>query len=170
MTDIKVFLYGLDNAGKTALSETLKRDITFTNTKPTLSIIMSKMLIKNIAFFIWDAPGQISLRDTWERGAKGSKLLMFVLDTADNQRFEEAKREFYSILNDTELNRISLIFCFHKMDLVSAQEHLIEAQNKFDLNSMKERKVILVETSIKLMDSIEKLKEKMVATFLDRFL
>jgi small GTP-binding protein len=170
MTDIKVFLYGLDNAGKTALSETLKRDITFTNTKPTLSIIMSKMLIKNIAFFIWDAPGQTSLRATWERGAKGSKLLMFVLDTSDNQRFEEAKREFYSILNDTELKGIPLIFCFHKMDLVSAQEHLIEAQNKFDLNSMKERKVILVETSIKLMDSIEKLKGKMVATFLDRFL
>ncbi|HEY0090212.1 MAG TPA: ADP-ribosylation factor-like protein [Candidatus Lokiarchaeia archaeon] len=167
MTGIKVFLYGLDYAGKTALSETIKRDLTFTNTKPTLSIIMSKMLIKNTTFFIWDAPGQTSLRDTWERGVKGSKLLIFVLDTSDNQRFEEAKREFYSILNDTTLKGIPLIFCFHKMDLGTAQENLIEAQNKFELNSIKERKVILLETSIMLMDSIEALKEKMVATILD---
>ena len=167
MTGIKVFLYGLDYAGKSALSETIKRDITFTNTKPTLSIIMSKMLIKNITFVIWDAPGQISLRDTWESGAKGSKLLMCVIDTADNQRFEEAKKEFYSILNNYELKGIPLIFCFHKMDLVSAQENLIEAQKKFELNSIKERKVILLETSIMLKDAIEKLKEKMVATIMN---
>ena len=167
MTGIKVFLYGLDYAGKTALSETIKRDLTFTNTKPTLSIIMSKMLIKNTTFFIWDAPGQTSLRATWDRGAKGSKLLMFVLDTSNNQRFEEAKNEFYSILNDNELKGIPLIFCFHKMDLVSAQENLMDAQNKFELNSIKERKVILLETSIMLKDTIETLKEKMVATILD---
>jgi len=92
---------------------------------------------------------------------------MFVLDTADNLRFEEAKREFYSILNDTNLKGVPLIFCFHKMDLVSAHENLIEAQNTFELNSIKERKVIFLETSILLKDSIEKLKEKMVATFLD---
>ncbi|MFX1394721.1 MAG: ADP-ribosylation factor-like protein [Promethearchaeota archaeon] len=165
MPDIKVFLYGLDFAGKTALSETIKHAKTFVDTKPTIRVIISNTLIKNISFYIWDLPGQIGLRDKWLKALEHSKILIFVLDTADTHRFPEAKKEFFSILNHPESKGIPLIFCFHKMDLQEAKNNLTEAQAVFDLKYIKDRQIVLLETSINLLDTIEELKERMVSFF-----
>jgi len=166
MPDIKVFLYGLDFAGKTALSETIKREITFDDTKPTIRVVISNTYIKNMSFYIWDLPGQMGLRNKWIKALEHSKLLIFVLDTADIKRFTEAKKEFFSILNHPDSKRIPLIFCFHKMDLQEAKNNLTEAQTVFDLKYIKNRLVIILKTSIKLLDTVEELKEKMVSFFL----
>lgn len=166
MTGIKVFLYGLDQAGKTAISDTIKLGKTVDMTRPTLAIIMNQTIIKNLAFFIWDMPGQIALRKSWKDGLFRSKLLIFVLNTANKERFEEAKEVFLEIINNPETEGLPLIFCFHKMDLQEAKDNLQEAKNEFQLNSIAERKVFVQETSIKEMDTIEKLKEVMSSNLL----
>lgn len=167
MTDIKAFLYGIDNAGKTAISETIKRETTFNNTRPTVRVMISQTLIKNLNFFIWDLPGQTGLRDKWIKALEKSELLLFILDTADNERFTEAKKEFYSILSNPESKGIPLVFCFHKMDLQDARNNLSEAQTEFGLENIKDRQINILETSINKLSTIEELKDKMVSIFLD---
>lgn len=166
MVDIKVFLFGLDFAGKTALSETINRKNTFEDTKPTMRTTIMKILIKNMSFYIWDLPGQTGLRNTWIKTLQDSKILIFILDTADMQRFTEGKKEFFSILNRSESKGIHLIFCFHKMDLQEAKNNLAEAQTMFDLKHIKNRQVIILKTSIKSLNTVDELKEKMASFFL----
>lgn len=166
MTRIKVFLFGIGEAGKTAITETMNREDPFEKTKPTLAVIMSKMLVRNAAFIIWDVPGQISLRTTWNASLKGSKLLIFVLDTANKERFDESKNVFLDIINDRETLGIPLIFCFHKMDLQAAKDNLIEAQEFFDLNSIENRKVNTLETSIHDKDSMNAIRDSMASNII----
>ncbi len=166
MADIKAFLYGLDFSGKTSLSQTIKLENTVKDTRPTVRVMISQTLIKNINFYIWDLPGQTGLRDKWIKALDDSKVLIFVLDTADKERYTEAKREFFSILNNPESKGIPLIFCFHKMDLPDAKNNLTEAQASFDLEYIKDRQIIQLETSINSLDTVEGLKEKMVSIFL----
>ena len=166
MTRIKVFLFGLDHAGKTAITKTMNREDAFENTKPTLAVIMSKMLVRNAEFIIWDVPGQVTLRTTWNASLKGSKLLIFVLDTANKERFVEAKKVFLEIINDRETFGIPLIFCFHKMDLQEAKANLIEAQEFFNLNSLEDTIVNTFETSIHDKDSMNAIRDNMASNII----
>ena len=166
MTDIKAFLFGIDNAGKTALCESIKLESSVKDTRPTIRVMISQTLIKNMNFYIWDLPGQTGLRDKWIKALDDSRLLLFVLDTADKERYTEAKNEFFSILNNPESKGIPLIFCFHKIDLQDAKNNLSEAQATFDLEYIKDRQVFPLETSINSLDTVEELKEKMVSFFL----
>jgi len=166
MPDIKLFIYGLDFSGKTSIVETIKHEKPVTETRPTLRVMISNTLIKNMAFYIWDVPGQTGLRSKWVKALEESRVLLFVLDTADQERYIEAKKEFFSILNNPESKKVPVIFCFHKMDLQEAKNNLKAAQAAFDLDYIKDRQVFPLETSINALDTVEELKEKMVSIFL----
>ena len=161
MTVHKIFLFGLDNAGKTALMKCVK-DESNIQTKPTLSFNIDNSIIKDIEFQVWDAPGQIHFRTMWNKGLTKSKILLFVLDTAAKERFNEAIKELNKILDDYETRGIPLVFCFHKIDLEIAQNNIEEAHKLLDLSSIEEREVHKLITSIKESEGIDKLKNKLV--------
>ena len=158
---IKVFLFGLDNAGKTTLVKYLKEEEVEDNPSPTREFDVIKLVIENQNFFIWDAPGQIKYREQWERGVLDSDLLIYVLDTADGERFEEAKMELDIILNNYDTKGVPLIICFHKIDLEKAQKNLKDASKTMNLSKIKERKVNWLKTSVISKEGIEDL-EKMI--------
>src|SRR6056297_4257633 len=87
----KMFVFGLGKAGKTAVISTLKQEETVDKTVPTLSLLVSKYFVENVQFQIWDAPGQVKFRHTWPQGYKNADLMVFVLDTADEEKFHIAK-------------------------------------------------------------------------------
>ncbi|MFX1259564.1 MAG: ADP-ribosylation factor-like protein [Promethearchaeota archaeon] len=157
----KIFLFGLDNAGKTALCSFIK-DESNLKTKPTLMFNIDNLILKDIEFQVWDAPGQVQLRAMWNKNLGKSKILLFVLDTADVERFNEAKKELNKVLDDFETRNVSLVFCFHKMDLDKAQNNLKKAIDVFNLSSIQEREVHKLETTIKESEGIERLKNKLV--------
>ena len=158
---IKVFLFGLDNAGKTSLVKYLKEEEVDENQSPTREFDVIKLVIEKQNFFIWDAPGQVKYREQWERGVLDSDLLMFVLDAADNERFEEAKMELDIILNNQSTEGIPIIICFHKIDLESAKENMMDAIKAISMDDIKERNVNWVKTSVISKEGIEDL-EKMI--------
>ena len=94
MQQHKLFIFGLDRAGKTALNNWIRVDNPLKETRPTLAFDISNIIVNDIKISIWDAPGQIVFRKDWKRGYKKSSILMFVLDTSNSERFEEAKKEF----------------------------------------------------------------------------
>ncbi|MHA1583610.1 MAG: ADP-ribosylation factor-like protein, partial [Promethearchaeota archaeon] len=94
---IKVFVYGIDYAGKSSLMRLLStgrfEPNYFLPTK-RFRITDIKLSLK-VKLILWDMPGQKIFREDWLRGAQASNLLLFVLDSADKERYKEAKDEFW---------------------------------------------------------------------------
>ncbi len=160
--EIKIFLFGLDAAGKTTLVRYLKDEIILENPLPTTYFEIESTKIKNVDFIIWDAPGQLKYREQWSRGVLDANILLFLLDTADKGRFGEARTELHNILNHTDAGNVPLIFCYHKMDLDAALNNKDLAESFFDLEAILDRKIYPIETSVYDPPSIEFLKNLLV--------
>jgi len=172
MVDKYIYLYGIRFAGKTCILETLKKNETITEAKPTLAVNMDRLTINDLEFKIWDTPGQPSLlRLTWSQfknmGLSKDMVLIFILYTADKAKFETAREEFLSVLNDKASKGKDLIFCFHKIDLQEAKDNLQEAKEFLDLDSIKKRNVYILETSVKTLDSICEIKNKLYSVSIE---
>ncbi len=154
----KLLLFGLDNAGKTSIVNAMKKIPEPGNTLPTLRFSIDNLIIVNTEFFIWDAPGQISYRDGWERGMENSKIICFVIDVLAPKRYEEAKAELFTALSKDLIKDVPLVICFHKLDIPDAKKYLTEAKEMFREEQIKDRRVCSIETTIFNPDSILKLK------------
>jgi len=161
MPSFKIFLFGLDQAGKTALSNYVKEQKD-TTPRPTLSFNVGEWIIRDLQFQIWDAPGQISLRHVWGTGFNRAKILLFVLDASKQERFTEAKNELDKVLANLETRGIPLIFCFHKMDLPNAKENIAKARELLKLLLITDRYVKIFHTSVKAPSEIEAMKDTIV--------
>ncbi len=154
----KLFLFGLDNAGKTTLLKFMKDKEIIENPKPTTNFDIISMIIQELNFIIWDAPGQVSFRETWDTEIEKTKILLFILDTMDKKRFQEAKMELDKIINKDDTKGVPLIVCFHKNDLEDSQKNLKEAIETLKLSQIKNRDVYWLKTSVYTTESIEDLK------------
>ena len=56
------------------------------------------MQYKNIEFTIWDVGGQEKIRPLWKHYYQGVDALIFVVDSADRDRIEEAASELNGLL------------------------------------------------------------------------
>lgn len=64
-----------------------------------------------------DVGGQEKIRPLWRHYYTGTQGLIFVVDSSDRDRMDEARQEFHKIINDREMqNAIILIFA-NKQDL-----------------------------------------------------
>jgi small GTP-binding protein len=161
MPPIKLALFGLDNAGKTAISMTLKNE-KVVSILPTKTFEITRWIIKALEIAAWDAPGQTKYREGWKKGYEDALVLMYVLDTTDAARFDESKREFDKILNANETAGMPLLFCFHKMDLPEARANHDTAVKVFNLRQIRNRKVYTFDTSITDPGSFNPLKDALV--------
>ncbi len=162
---IKTFLFGLDRAGKTYITNFLIVSMSMgaSGYKPTLGFNVKDLSMEDLQFQIWDAPGQAKLRKTWKRGYTKAELLVFILDVADRDRFQEARETLKDVLDKVKTKKAPLIFCYHKMDLPEAQANLEKAKNYFFSTSWeREFPTVAVETSIHQPESMEKLKQQFV--------
>lgn len=162
MENAKLFVFGLDQAGKTALLFLIRTNACAPNTKPTLGFDINKLVMKDLEIIIWDAPGQMKFRNDWGKGFTKAQLLLFILDTANKARFTEAKREFDKVLSDPATKELPLIFCFHKADLPDARKYLQKAREVFHLDSITDRKVVMFNTSIHNCEEINSIKDAIV--------
>lgn len=158
----KLFLFGIDEAGKTALERTIKTGSPQAETKPTLAFNIDNLVIKDLQFQVFDMPGQKMLRSRWKRGFMNARILMFVVDVADPARFEEAHGVFTETMETFETGNLPLVFCFHKMDKPEATEHLAEARALFKVPRITDREVRVVQSSIHHEDSIQEIKDALV--------
>ncbi len=159
----KIFLFGIDCAGKTSLSQAMRTGKVNPDNQPTKAFDVTDMILKdfdkNTDFKIWDAPGQTSFRKTWGRGMDSANMMLFVLDTADNKRYDEAKKELLTVTNDMETRNVPLLLLFHKMDLPESQANLATAKWVFNAGLFSERKVYFLETSVKDPKTVTEVKK-----------
>ena len=138
----KLFLYGIDNAGKSSFMRYLKTDGKFDHNyfPPTKKFVIHKIeLEQNVKLIFWEMPGQQSFRRVWLRGVQDSNLLMFMLDAADKERYMEAKGAFWSIITQPEVRDVPVLFIVNKIDLLDNEMELQNIAQVFSLPDLKGR-------------------------------
>mmetsp|Transcript_19840 Transcript_19840/g.35277 ORF Transcript_19840/g.35277 Transcript_19840/m.35277 type:complete len:223 (+) Transcript_19840:326-994(+) len=127
-TEIQILIIGLDHAGKTTLLEQMKgifqkspNQIPLDKIPPTVGLNIGRMDIDNVRVIFWDLGGQIALRSIWDKYYSEAHGLIFVLDSADTERFEEAQAAMESLVSHPELAGVPLLMCANKMDLATAR-------------------------------------------------
>ena len=103
------------------------------STIPTIGFNIETVNHKQMNLTVWDVGGQDKIRPLWRHYFQNTDVLIFMIDSCDTDRFEEAKEEFYKIYTDASIQttlKAILIFA-NKMDLPNSKnvQKIIEALN-----------------------------------------
>ncbi|XP_031501165.1 uncharacterized protein LOC116264867 [Nymphaea colorata] len=168
-TEFHVLILGIDKAGKTTLLEKLKA--TYSNLEglppdrivPTVGLNIGRMEVENTKLVFWDLGGQSGLRTIWEKYFEEAHAIIYVIDAACQQRFEDSKSALEKVLRHEDLQGAPLLILANKQDIdgaVSADElaryldlkelderpYLFEAVSAYDGMGIKDAIDWLVET------------------------
>jgi len=131
-------MVGLDAAGKTTILYKLKLGEIVT-TIPTIGFNVETVEYKNINFTVWDVGGQDKIRPLWRHYFQNTQGLIFVVDSNDRERVNEAAEELNKMLNEDELRDAALLVFANKQDLPNAMS-VAEITDKLGLHSVRSRK------------------------------
>jgi len=112
-------MLGLDAAGKTTILYKLKLNQGVT-TIPTVGFNVETVTYKNVKFNVWDVGGQDKIRPLWRHYFSGTQGLIFVIDSNDRDRIDEARQELHRIIQDREMKDSLLLVFANKQDLPGA--------------------------------------------------
>lgn len=131
-------MLGLDNAGKSTLLYKLKHDGSVT-TVPTIGFNVEMMDAmknrRNIAITVWDVGGQRGMREHWKSFHHDAAAVVFVVDSSDLERLDEARRELENTLRSEQLRGRPLVLVANKQD-VSGALTVTEITDRFNLRKL----------------------------------
>lgn len=118
---LHVVVIGLDLAGKTSLLYHLKLK-EFVKSIPTKGFNMEKIRMplgngRSITFQVWDVGGQEKLRPLWKSYTRRTDGIVFVVDSAESERMEEARVELHKITRTSENQGVPVLVLANKQDL-----------------------------------------------------
>jgi len=134
----RILLIGLDAAGKTTLLYKMKLGEAV-HTVPTIGFNVEEVKFKNLTMCIWDVGGQTTIRPLWRYYYQGSSAIIFVVDSADTERLEEARETLEHVLSDDSLRKATLLVFANKQDLPKAMP-VAEIADGLGLTSLYNRK------------------------------
>lgn len=158
---VKVFLFGIDDAGKTSFVRRVKTGKYDDNYFiPSREFKIEYIKQKEGLLALWDMPGQFSFRKRWLSDNQDSNAYIYMIDMANNNRFKESKSELWKFLKETQKDKIPLIIIGNKVDKVikfedpEKREIVLNVLKKeiidfFNLNNIKNRAWKLFLTSVK---------------------
>jgi GTP-binding protein SAR1 len=115
-----LLLLGLDNAGKTTLLHRLRTgDIR--NFPPTdRPHHTEKFACQGISFQAWDLGGHEAVRHLWEDYVCECSAILFLLDSSDMERLEEAAFELDALIGEKLVEGVPIAVLCNKCDLENA--------------------------------------------------
>ncbi|XP_019615026.1 PREDICTED: ADP-ribosylation factor-like protein 4C [Branchiostoma belcheri] len=121
---LHIVMLGLDSAGKTTVLYRLKLG-EFVNALPTVSFNTEHIRFKgevgnNMVFKVWDVGGQEKLRPLWRPYTRGTDGIVFVVDSVDKERLDEARTEIFRVARYTEHQGVPILIFANKQDLPGA--------------------------------------------------
>lgn len=119
---LHIVILGLDCAGKTTVLYRLRFN-EFVNTVPTKGFNTEKIKVslggscRTASFHFWDVGGQEKLRPLWRSYTRCADGIVFVVDSVDAERIEEAKAELHKITRLAENQGVPVLVVANKQDL-----------------------------------------------------
>ncbi|KAL2080517.1 hypothetical protein ACEWY4_024310 [Coilia grayii] len=121
---LHIVILGLDCAGKTTVLYRLRFN-EFVNTVPTKGFNTERVRVplagrRSAACHFWDVGGQEKLRPLWRSYTRCADGLVFVVDSADAERMEEAKTELHKVTRLHDNLGVPVLVVANKQDLRTA--------------------------------------------------
>ena len=129
-------MLGLDAAGKTTILYKLKLGEAVSSV-PTIGFNVENVKYKSLEFTIWDIGGQKKIRDLWAHYFERNNAVIFIIDSSDADRLEEAKETLHWVLNSEELKTVPLLVFANKQDM--AVYSVSQIADKLSLSQMRGR-------------------------------
>ena len=166
----KVFLFGIDDVGKSSFVRRLKTGKFNDNylaptRKFNIEYIQDEEGKGGLA--IWDLPGQRNFREKWLTGIQDSNLIIYMIDIANQLRFEEARREFWNLIKRYDLSEVPIIILGNKVDLINIKDkngdqlhrRMQEIIDFFELDKLDNESWTFLFTSVKTNYNIKEVME-----------
>ena len=113
--EAKIVILGLDNSGKTAIFDKLTgkdREL-----MPTKGFNTEKIEYENgFKIDLWEIGGSKEVRPYWKNYFKDVDGIIFVVDSIDSRRYDEATRTFKTVLQDKRLASVPILVLANKQD------------------------------------------------------
>nr|XP_046245228.1 ADP-ribosylation factor 1-like [Scatophagus argus] len=117
----QVLMLGLDGSGKTTLLYKLKYNESVV-TVPTVGFNVETLETdrRSPGLTVWDVGGQKKMRPHWKHHYADTAGLVFVVDSWDQKRLDEARKELHRVLRYESLRGVPLVVLANKQDLQEA--------------------------------------------------
>eukprot|EP00656_Telonema_subtile_P051332 TRINITY_DN6874_c0_g1_i4.p2 TRINITY_DN6874_c0_g1~~TRINITY_DN6874_c0_g1_i4.p2 ORF type:complete len:145 (+),score=43.49 TRINITY_DN6874_c0_g1_i4:38-472(+) len=102
---------------------------------------------------VWDVGGQDKIRRLWHHYYLGTNAVVFVVDSNDRERMDEAREELNNVLAADELRGAVLLVMANKQDLPHAMAPS-EMADKLGLHKLKSRQWYIQATSATSGDGV----------------
>mmetsp|Transcript_102404 Transcript_102404/g.294805 ORF Transcript_102404/g.294805 Transcript_102404/m.294805 type:complete len:183 (+) Transcript_102404:80-628(+) len=135
--EMRILMVGLDAAGKTTVLYRLRLGEVVT-TIPTIGFNVEVVAYKNINFTVWDIGGQDKIRKLWRHYYMGTQGVIFVVDSSDRERMDDAREELFKMLAEEEMREVALLVLANKQDLPGAMKPA-EVSEKLGLQELRRR-------------------------------
>merc|ERR1711935_628486 len=134
---MRILMVGLDAAGKMGILYKLKLGEVVT-TIPTIGFNVETVEYKNLSFTVWDVGGQDKIRPLWRHYYTGTNGLIYVVDSNDRDRIEDAREELTKMINEDEMRDAVVLVFANKQDLPNAMT-AAEITEKLGLHNLRNR-------------------------------
>lgn len=84
--------------------------------EPTRHPQAEDLVIGNVKFKTHDLGGHVAARRLWKQYLTGADGVVFLVDTTDKKRFDEASNELESLLADDTMTKVPILILGNKID------------------------------------------------------
>jgi ADP-ribosylation factor protein 1 len=130
--EARILMCGLDAAGKTTVLYVSKLGEIVT-TIPTIGFNVETLTYGNLNITAWDVGGRDKIRPLWRHYYANTSALVFVVDSNDRERMDEACEQLHQMANEDELRNVPVLIFANKQDLPNALT-LDEIKEKLNLS------------------------------------
>lgn len=133
-----VVMLGLDKSGKTAILYRSKWKDWKERIAPTPVFNVEVVRpYKDLRFKIWDVSGKEHIRPLWKALVRHTDAIIFVVDSANEERIEEAKQELFNLVNCAQIKGAPILVLANKQDLpnASAPTEIVRKLSLHNLNA-----------------------------------
>jgi len=114
---LEIAVVGLQASGKTSFVNVVTSGQWSEDVVPTVAFNFRKIRKGSVTMKIWDVAGQPKFRSMWERYCHGVDAVVYVIDSADQDKFNTARFELHQLLSQPTLTRVPLLVLGNKNDL-----------------------------------------------------
>jgi len=156
--DQRLLMLGLDNSGKTtALKKMADEDAA--NATPTQGFNIKTVQSKNadgnsVNLTVWDIGGQKHIRPYWQNYYDNTDGIIYIIDSADKNRIDEADVELGKLLEEEKLAGVPVLVFANKQDLLTAMSADM-IMKELSLTDHKDRFIHIAACSAKTGEGLE---------------